>query len=94
MTKNVPFGKSFHEFGVIHFDGKVVHYADHSKEDRLAVLLSSPTVIDHQFLGSPVIPNGTGGVMAQAIRAMLVVWSLVQCVVAQVMDTTASNTGW
>ena len=82
------------EFGVVHFDGKVVHYADHSKEDRLAVLLSSPTVIDHQFLGSPVIPNGTGGVMAQAIRAMLVVWSLVQCVVAQVMDTTASNTGW
>ena len=40
------------EFGVVHFDGKIVQYADHSMEDRLAVLLSSPTVIDHQFLGS------------------------------------------
>ena len=82
------------EFGVVHFDGKIVQYADKSFEDRLAVLLSSPSEIDHQFLGSPVIPDGTGVVMAEAIRAMLMVWGLTLCVVAQVFDTTASNTGW
>ena len=43
---------------VLHYDGKIVEYANGSKEDHLAVVLSAPTHVDKQFLGSPVILNG------------------------------------
>ena len=54
---------------VLHYDGKIVDYAtsNGSKEDRLAVVLSAPTHVDKQFLGFPVILNGTGAEQAATL---------------------------
>ena len=76
------------EFGVIHFNGKIV-----SSTVMVAVVLLTPAVINHQLLGSPVIPNSTGAVQAAAINGILLMWGILACIVAMVFDTTASNTG-
>ena len=93
-AKNIKDDFEKPDYGVAHFDGKIVQYANGKTEDRLAVVMSAPTKFDRQFLGSPVIPNGTGTAQAAAIRAVLTLWGLLACVVAMVFDTTASNTGW
>ena len=42
------------DFGVLHFDGKIVQYADGSKEDRIATVLSAPNETKKQFLLSGI----------------------------------------
>ena len=66
-----------------------MQFAKSSTEDRLAVVLSLPNEIDQQFLGSPVIENGTGFVQAASINTILATWRLLPCIGGMVMDTTA-----
>ena len=74
---------------VLHYDGKIVEYANGSKEDRLAVVLSAPTHVDKQFLGSPVILNETGAEQAATLVRMIDEWGIREYVTGQVCDTTA-----
>ena len=71
-----------------------MQYADGSKEDRIATVLSAPNETKKQFLASPVIPDGTGAAQADRLQEVLEAWELVECIIGQVCDTTASNTGY
>lgn len=47
-----------------------------------------------QMLGAPIIPNGSGLSQATAVDRALDQWECKQEVVAQVSDTTGTNTGY
>lgn len=82
-----------HDFVVIHFDGKVIHYITGDTDDRLAICMSVPNFIPGQFLASPGMPNGKGATMCDRISKVVVEFGLSSKVEALVFDTTASNTG-
>ena len=63
-------------------------------EDHLAIALSAPNHMSGQFLASPVIPDGTGELMANCVySSKLQEFGLLVKVEALVFDTTGSNTG-
>ena len=80
-------------FLVLHWDSKIIRLLDGDKEDRLAIALSAPNVVPGQFLGSPVVPDGTGLSMSNAVYDLGVQYGLIERVRAVVFDTTASNSG-
>ena len=80
-------------FLVFHWDGKIIQLLSGVTEDRLAVAISSRQRISAQFLASPVIPDGRGISMANAVFELANEFELVIKVAAMVFDTTASNTG-
>ena len=80
---------------VLHWDGKVIKYENRKETDeRLAIIISSP-VLDHsQFLAAPLIPDGTGASMKDALLTTLQVWEIPhENIIGMCWDTTASNTG-
>ena len=89
------FGKEGAEksFLVFHWDGKIVKLMTGDKEEHLAIAVSSPNQIPGQYLASPVVPDGTGATMAQAVREIASEYGLLNNIEALVFDTTASNTG-
>ena len=80
-------------FVVMHWDGKIIQLLDGNTEDRLAIALSAPHMISGQFLSSPIIPDGTGISMANAVFDIGNEYGLNSKAAAMVFDTTASNTG-
>ena len=80
-------------FIVVHFDGKIIKIMTGETEDRLAIAISSPNLIQGQFLASPVIPGGTGLTMANCVYEVINEYGLLFDVKAVAFDTTASNTG-
>ena len=77
------------EFVACHWDSKLFHRCGGSKEDRIAIYVSSPT----KLLAIPAIKRSTGLEQKAAVVQALTKWSLNDSVVALVYDTTASNTG-
>lgn len=77
------------EFAACHWDSKLFHRCGGSKEDRIAIYVSSPT----KLLAIPAIKRSTGLEQKAAVVQALTKWSLTESVVALVYDTTASNTG-
>ena len=80
-------------FVAVHWDGKIIQIMTGETEDRLAIAISSPNLIQGQFLASPVIPDGTGLAMANCVYQIIGEYELLSDVQALVFDTTASNTG-
>ena len=76
------------QFFIVHFGSKIIQLSNGVTEDRLAILFSSPKIIQSQFAGSSVIPNGT-------VAAQCTIYSsrCGEAEVGQVFDNTASNTG-
>lgn len=95
IKRNIKaFGKEQSDtFVVMHWDGKIIQLLDGTIEDRLAVAISSPNEIPGQFLASPIIPDGTGLSMANAVHQIGEEYGLNKKAEAMVFDTTASNTG-
>lgn len=84
------------KFMVIHWDGKVIKYANRQETDeRLAIVASIPRPNQqHQFLAAPYIPDGTGVSMCNALLNTLASWEIPhQTIIGMSWDTTASNTG-
>ncbi len=81
------------DYLVIHFDGKIIQFRNGLTEDHLAIIFSSPNHFDSMFAASPVIPDGSGASQAAALHGVINSWGVQDAIVAQVFDTTASNTG-
>ena len=81
------------EFLVVHYDSKIIKYKGGRTEDRMAVVFSSPGVLDSQFAGIPALPDGTAGSCTAAIQDVVVRWEVKPSVKVQVFDTPAVNTG-
>ena len=58
------------EFGVVHFDGKIVQYADHNTEDRLAVLLSSPTAVSTKCVSQSDIADNLSKCLTSQLKCL------------------------
>ena len=82
---------------VVHFDGKIIEDrtdSTRSTQDRLAILLSSPSMPHEQLLGVPSVPDGTGEQVAESILEIFKEWGVTaEHVIVMSFDTTASNTG-
>ena len=82
---------------VLHFDGKLLQDITDSKKsvsERLAILLSSPSLEDPQLLGILPIKDGTGGEIVKGILDILQQWKVTsEHIVGLSYDTTASNSG-
>ena len=85
-----------------HFDGKLMKElednkdmkVDRVKEDRMAVLVTSPDLEDkEQLLGILALKDGTGKSQQQGVMELMVEWGAWNHLVGLVYDTTASNTG-
>ena len=80
----------------IHFDGKAVkEYSAgcHLEKERIAVIVSSPSLDSPQVLGVPPA-EGSKGVDQLAVLASLIEeWGIKDHIMAIGFDTTASNTG-
>ena len=58
------------QFFIVHFGSKIIQLSNGVTEDRLAILFSSPKIIQSQFAGSSVIPNGTVAAQSTALDAV------------------------
>ena len=85
-----------------HFDGKMMKElmdnnmvkVDREKEDRMAVFVTSPDLIDkEQLLGIPALEDGTGKRQQMGVMKLLNEWGVWGSLVGLVYDTTSSNTG-
>lgn len=84
------------KFLIVHWDGKIIKYDQRREMDeRLAIVTSIPkpdTPI--QFLAAPLIPDGTGRSMRDALLDTIDEWSIpCKHIIGMCWDTTASNTG-
>ncbi|KZS10514.1 Cc8K15.2-like protein [Daphnia magna] len=73
----------------LHWDSKLFKLITGKKEDRLAVYASQPP----KLLGIPSSESSTGRNQMKAVVSLVEKWSLTECIVALVYDTTASNSG-
>jgi hypothetical protein len=73
----------------LHWDSKLFKLITGKKEDRLAVYASQPP----KLLGIPSIESSTGRNQMEAVVSLVEKWSLTECIVALIYDTTASNSG-
>ena len=81
---------------VIHFDGKIVEELTNNvvkKNERMAVLVSSPDMEFPQLLGVPAIPTGSGADQEATLTELIASWGIKEHIVGMGFDTTASNTG-
>ncbi len=83
------------EHVILHWDSKVIQYVDHHTDDRLAVVVSSPSDgTKPMFIASPLIPDSTGLSQKQALVNVVLDWNIPkENIVGLCWDTTASNTG-
>ena len=81
----------------LHWDGKVTEFYDEhgtSYEDCNAVVISIPlSEKDTQFIGAPVVSQGTGEKLARASLYCAEQWDSTDDLFALVFDTTSSNMG-
>ena len=81
---------------VVHFDGKNVEELTNNvvkKNERMAVLVSSPDLESPQLLGVPAIPTGSGADQQATLTELIESWGIKEQLVGMGFDTTASNTG-
>ena len=81
---------------VVHFDGKNVEELTNNvvtKNERMAVLVSSPDLEYPQLLGVPAIPTGSGADQEATLAELIESWGIKDHLVGMGFDTTASNTG-
>ena len=80
----------------LHFDGKAVkEFTDgcHRTQERIAIIVSSPTLDSPQVLGVPAADSSKGVDQAAVVIDMIEEWNIKEKILAIVFDTTASNTG-
>ena len=85
-----------------HFDGKLMKElvdnnnvkVDRQKEDRMAVLVTSPDLVDkEQLLGILALEDGTGKSQKEGVMELMTEWGAWDNLIGLVFDTTSSNTG-
>ncbi|XP_047122606.1 uncharacterized protein LOC124806080 [Hydra vulgaris] len=64
------------------------------KVERLAVLISSPDLLESQLLGILIVKDGTAESLGKAIKKTLQDWELFDYVDCLSFDTTVTNTDW
>ncbi|XP_065683489.1 uncharacterized protein LOC124813472 [Hydra vulgaris] len=81
----------------VHFDTKIVKeyfYGANINVERLALVISSPSIDKEQLIGVLSITDSRGITQAKAIKEILESWNLWNSVHSVCFDTTSSNTGW
>lgn len=81
---------------VLHWDAKQIKYAHRKEtEERLAVVASLPgDERPAQFLGAPLLPDGSGASIRDGTKAALEEWTIpASHIVGLSWDTTSANTG-
>ena len=85
-----------------HYDGKLMEElvdnknvkVDREKEDRMAVLVTSPDLVNkEQLLGILALEEGSGRMQQEGVQDLMVEWGAWDNLMGLVYDTTASNTG-
>ena len=90
FTDNMP------QYIVIHWDAKQIKYAHRKEtEERLAVVASLPgDERPAQFLGAPLLPDGSGASIRDGTKTALEEWNIpASRIIGLSWDTTSSNTG-
>ena len=80
----------------LHFDGKSVKEftgGQHLEQERIAIIVTSPTLEHPQVLGVPPAESSKGVDQQQVVENVLEEWGLKEHIMALGFDTTASNTG-
>ena len=80
----------------LHFDGKSVKEltsGQHLEQERIAIIVTSPTLDHPQVLGVPPAKSSKGVDQKQVLEKVLEEWGLSEHIMALGFDTTASNTG-
>ena len=80
----------------LHFDGKSVKEftgGQHLEQERIAIIVTSPTLEQPQVLGVPPAESSKGVDQQQVVENVLEEWGLKEHIMALGFDTTASNTG-
>ncbi|XP_065681550.1 uncharacterized protein LOC136095199 [Hydra vulgaris] len=81
----------------VQFDTKIVKeyfYGANINVERLALVISSPSIDKEQLIGVLSITDSRGITQAKAIKEILESWNLWDSVHSVCFDTTSSNTGW
>ncbi len=79
---------------VVHWDGKFIKHVTGKSSERVAILVTAGNSLNSpKLLGIPPIKNATGSAQESAVINLLSEWSVLNRLIAQVFDTTASNTG-
>jgi hypothetical protein len=82
---------------VVHWDGKITQFLDAQGlvyQDCNAVVLSVPlSGIKPQFIGAPVVQQGTGQLLAEVTLHCLDEWDARNAIIGIGFDTTSANTG-
>nr|XP_047141557.1 uncharacterized protein LOC124816401 [Hydra vulgaris] len=79
----------------VHFDTKIVKeyfYGANINVERLALVISSPSIDKEQLIGVLSITDSHGITQAKAIKEILESWNLWDSVHSVCFDTTSSNT--
>ena len=80
----------------LHFDGKSVKEftgGQHLEQERIAAIVSSPSLPHPQVLGIPPAESSKGVDQLEVLKKLLEEWGLTEHIIALGFDTTASNTG-
>ena len=80
----------------LHFDGKSVkEFTDgkHLEQERIAVIVSSPSLEDPQVLGVPAAESSNGTDQMEVVTKLIEEWGVTDHIMALGFDITASNTG-
>ena len=81
---------------MIHFDGKSVKEftgGKHLEQERIAVIVSSPSLEHPQVLGIPPSESSKGIDQQKVLIDIIEEWGVKDYIMAMGFDTTASNTG-
>ncbi|XP_065642894.1 uncharacterized protein LOC136074496 [Hydra vulgaris] len=81
----------------VHFDTKIVKeyfYGENRNVERLALVISSPSIDKEQLIGVLSITDSRGITQAKAIKEILESWNLWDLIHSVCFDTISSNTGW
>ena len=80
----------------LHFDGKSVKEftgGKHLEQERIAVIVSSPSLETPQVLGVPAAQSSKGTDQMEVVTKLIEDWEVTDHIMALGFDTTASNTG-
>ncbi|KAG0724266.1 hypothetical protein GWK47_040937 [Chionoecetes opilio] len=79
---------------ILHWDGKLLPGSESQGHvDRLAIVVTSPSLEGEKLLAIPALPSGTGEAMASKVEETIRHWKFEDRVEGLCFDTTASNTG-
>ena len=80
----------------LHFDGKSVKEfteGQHLEQERIAVIVSAPSLPSPQVLGVPAADSSKGVDQRDVLTKLIEEWGVTEHIIALGFDTTASNTG-